>query len=140
MATRNELQQIAETRFKEAKFLYKKGFYDGAVYLCGYVTEISLKARICKHLCMKEYKETGNNKQIFYSHDFTRLLLLSGLSKTIKLSRNLSLFNNWSILTAWHPDSRYEPIGTYSKTDAKSRIDALGRGDDGFLNWIKKKW
>ena len=32
------------------KYYVKNGRYDGSVYLCGYVIELLLKARICKTL------------------------------------------------------------------------------------------
>jgi hypothetical protein len=34
---------------------------------------------ICKNLNIKEYPDNWKEKQIFASHDFDRLLLLSGL-------------------------------------------------------------
>lgn len=140
--TRKELQKTALTRFEEAKTLHKKGYYDGAVYLCGYVVETALKARICRHLQMKEYLDTGDMKSIFSSHDFDRLLLLSGLGNRINLAnrRSTNLFKNWSLLTTWKTDVRYEPIGTYQKKHSKSLLDALEDKKEGFLVWIKKLW
>lgn len=140
--TRKELQKIALIRLLEAKALYNKRLYDGAVYLCGYVVEAALKARICHHLHMKEYIDTGNMKQVFLSHDFDRLLLLSGLNNKINLAnkRDTKLFTHWSLLTLWSPDMRYVPIGTYSRQYAKDVIKALEDNSDGFLTWIKKLW
>lgn len=140
--TRRELHKIALTRLAEAKILYKKSYFDGTVYLCGYVVEAALKARICKHLQMKEYMDTGDMKGIFSSHDFDRLLLLSGLRNKINLAnkRDTALFKNWSLLTNWKPDLRYVTIGTYDKNYAKSLLNALEDKNEGFLIWIKKLW
>lgn len=46
MATREELQQLARLRLREAEALFAAGLYDGCVYLCGYVVELALKARM----------------------------------------------------------------------------------------------
>lgn len=137
-----DLKIIAETRLKEAKILYRNKLYDGAVYLCGYVVETSLKARICKHLNIPEYLDDGSHKQVFSSHDFDRLLILSGLSNEISLAnaKNKKLFTNWSTLTSWKPESRYTSIGTYSQQDALNIIRALTNKRWGFLNWIKNIW
>ena len=55
MPTRNELKELAKLRLKEAETLFDAGLYDGAVYVCGYVIELALKARICKLLDISEY-------------------------------------------------------------------------------------
>ncbi len=140
--TRKELQEIALTRLKEAKTLYDNGLYDGAVYLCGYVVEDALKARICKHLHMKEYVETSDMRGVFFSHNFDSLLLLSGLKNRISLanSKRTNLFKNWSLLTTWKPERRYHPAGTYGREYTESLIKALEDSHEGFLVWIKKLW
>ena len=142
MITRKDFQKIAELRLKEAKTLYKAGLYDGTVYLCGYAVEAALKARICRHLQMKEYLDSGDMKGIFLSHDFDRLLLLSGLSNKINLAnkKNAKLFQHWSILTSWTPEARYFPVGTSDKKYAKNMLYALEHKSDGFLVWIKRIW
>lgn len=140
--TRTDLKKLTELRLKEAKTLYNAGLYDGCVYLCGYVVETALKARICKHLQMREYIENDRLRNLLQSHSFDHLLLLAGLRNKINLSnkKNLGLFTNWSILTAWKPELRYNPKGTYDKEYAKTMIDALEHPHDGFLVWIKKLW
>ncbi len=98
---KKDLQKIAELRLKEAKILYDNKLYDGAVYLCGYVVEAALKARICKHLQMREYLDSGDMKNMFWSHDFDKLLFLSGLKNRINLAnrRGTQIFKYWSLLT-----------------------------------------
>ncbi len=85
MIAYHDLKRISLTRFKEAKLLRDNGYYDGAVYLCGYVVETALKARICKHLKQNHYHDSGQHKQVFLSHEFDRLLILSGLSDQINI-------------------------------------------------------
>jgi len=138
----NNLKAIAKKRLQEARVLHKNGFYDGAAYLCGYVVEAALKARICKHLNITEYPDDGKMKNIFSSHEFDRLLLLSGLSEQLSLSntKNRDLVQSWSLLTSWKPDRRYIPIGTYSKKEVGALLKALTNRKSGFLTWIKKIW
>lgn len=142
MINYDDLKKIAKTRLKEAKILYKAGFYDGTVYLAGYVVETSLKVLICKHLKIDDYPDNGKDKQVFSSHDFDRLLLLAGLSKKInaKNRRGKKLFTNWSMLTKWNPNGRYAMIGTYKENDAKEFLKALEDKKDGFFVFIKKIW
>lgn len=141
MVKYEDLKAIAEIRLKEAKALYRSRLYDGAAYICGYVVEISLKARICKNLKLSDYPDDGKDKQVFSSHDFDRLLLLSGLQSRITLSnkRTRKLFENWSLLTSWKPERRYT-VGVYKKRDVEELFEALEGGEFGFFNWIKNLW
>ena len=134
-----DLKKIAYVRLREAKALNKAGFYDGAVYLAGYVLEIALKAVICKHLKVQDYPDKEN---IFSTHNFDRLLLLSGLSEEIsaKNKRNKKLFFNWSIVTQWRPEGRYSPVGKYKEKDAKEFLKALDHRHDGVFTFIKRIW
>ena len=136
MATRNDLKKIALTRLKEAKLLHANGHYDGAAYLCGYVLETALKARICKNLHVTEYPEKTTG---FKVHDFSSLLILSGLSDKINATYQ-PLFTNWNLLTAWEPDQRYQPIGTATKQFSEDLIQALENIPDGLLVFLKKRW
>ena len=60
MATRKELQGLVNLRLREADALLAVGLYDGCVYLCGYVVEVALKARICATLGIDDYPEKGS--------------------------------------------------------------------------------
>lgn len=134
-----DLKGLADIRLQEAKVLYRNKMYDGAAYLCGYVVEVALKARICKVLNIKEYPDEGNNKSIFSSHDFDRLKLLSGLQDVITLKKK-RLFTNWSLLTQWKPERRYDPVGTHNYKEVNQMFHALENPSWGFLSWIRKIW
>ena len=135
-----ELKMLAYGRYVDAKVLFQKRRYDGAVYLIGYVVEASLKARICKNLGVKDYPDEKDEKNYFRTHNFDRLLLLSGLKKKLTEKRNKELFNNWSILTKWGPEWRYKPIGTSSREEAKMMLKALTDKKFGFITWIQRYW
>jgi HEPN domain-containing protein len=70
MPTRNELKELAQLRLKEAETLFQAGLYDGAAYLCGYVIEFALKAKICKLLGVNEYPMSGKLKEEHLSEHF----------------------------------------------------------------------
>lgn len=142
MATRNELKRIATTRLKEAKALYDKGLYDGAVYLAGYVSEIALKARICRILKEIDYPETGKIGNAYKTHKIDDLILLAGLREQLNQKLNTEpLFRaNWDLVTDWSELFRYRPIGSATQIDALDVIEALEDANYGIFTWIKKRW
>jgi hypothetical protein len=139
MATKQELRDLANLRLREAEALYDAGFYDGAAYLCGYVVELALKARICKLLGVTDYPDTGDYKRVYAVHDFTQLLFLSGLRTKLDPG-NVPLFTNWSTAIPWKPERRYSPVGTFSQQDAQDILDAIRDRNNGLLRWIKRYW
>jgi len=140
VVNRQILKSVARAKFKAAKILSNAGDYDTAGYLLGYVVECALKATICKKLNLTEYPDTGRHKDVFASHDFDRLLTLSGYSSHINLSVNPDLFQNWSILTQdWKPETRYSE-NVYSANTIQHKILALKDPGNGFLAWIKHRW
>jgi len=64
---RQQLQQLARLRLREAEALYGARLYDGCVYLAGYAVELALKARICRLLGLSEYPLEP--KQAFRVHN-----------------------------------------------------------------------
>jgi len=123
MIQRNDLKKIAQTRLKDADILMASKRYDGAVYLCGYAIELTLKARICRTLKWKGYPSSNKefeNFQSFRTHDLDVLLHLTGLEKSIKIG----YLAEWSAVAKWNPAARYQPIGTTNKNDAQLMISA----------------
>ena len=90
--TAQELKAIADLRLNEAEILFNAHSYDGAAYLCGYVVEVALKARICKHLGLQDYPEIGRYGKMFAVHDLVHLLLLSGLKPEMDIAKNPVVF------------------------------------------------
>lgn len=136
MATRGELRGLAQLRLREAEALFKAGLYDGCVYLCGYVVELALKARICAVLAIFEYPD---RRQHFRTHDFDELKLLAGLEQEIT-AVNPILLENWSIATEWKPEWRYQPEGTYDKAYAEKVLEAIKTEPNGVLYCIARRW
>jgi HEPN domain-containing protein len=135
MATRDELRALAQLRLYEAKALFAAKLYDGSVYLCGYVVELSLKAVICATLRVTDYPE----EPMFKTHDFERLKLLAGLREQVTAA-NPALLRNWSVATQWKSEWRYEPAGTYSEARAKEIIEAIEADPDGVLPYLVQRW
>lgn len=140
MPTRKELQELAKLRLKEAEHLYKQGLYDGCVYLCGYVVEFALKARICRVLKLDKYPDEGRFSELFKKHDFELLRRLAGLEQSKDLSKGTALGTNWSIATEWSPERRYTPAGTANRRKAEDVLASLKDRPNGVLTWLAKKW
>jgi HEPN domain-containing protein len=139
MPTRNELKELAKLRLEEAEPLFIAGLYDGAVYICGYVIEFALKARICKLLDTKEYPSSGKLKSAYAVHNLDQLIFLSGLENKLDPT-NVELHRNWSLTTPWSPEMRYQPRGTISKNQAEEILNAVREKPNGVLKWIMKYW
>ncbi len=140
MLNRTSLKTAAKAKLKAAKILFQAGDNDTAGYLLGYVVECSLKAVICRKLRINEYPDTGKFQNVFATHEFDRLLLLSGYSTEIDLVKNPSLFNSWSVLTKdWKPEIRYN-MNIYTATAIQDKFAALEDKTSGFLEWVKHKW
>lgn len=123
MISKDELDNLAKARLKDASILFDANRYDGSVYLCGYVVELSLKLRICKILKWDGFPSTRSEFQDFRSfrtHNFDVLLALTGMEDEIKTN----YLAEWSAITIWDPEVRYNPIGSVDKTDAELMIDS----------------
>lgn len=126
MLTRTELIRIARARLRDAESLLRARRYEGAVYLCGYAVELSLKARICTTLGWTGYPSTRSEfdkYQSFRTHDLDVLLHLSGREATIKAN----YLAEWSAVAAWDPEARYRPVGSASRQDATLMIASARR-------------
>ncbi|MGI8641459.1 MAG: HEPN domain-containing protein [Pyrinomonadaceae bacterium] len=121
MISTKELKKIASARIKDAEVLSNGGRYDGAVYLCGYSIELSLKARICRTLSWSGFpssKREFEGLQSFRTHRLDLLLSLSGQEIKIKTK----FLADWSVVVKWEPETRYSVVGTIKQADAQRMI------------------
>lgn len=140
MATRQQLQELAHLRLREAEALFDAGLYDGCAYLCGYAVEIALKARICATLDIDAYPDkVGRLTEAFRTHNFDHLKLLAGLERELSPG-NPARYANWAITSEWTPERRYEPPGTYDRSQARKILDAIVAQPDGVLACISSRW
>jgi HEPN domain-containing protein len=123
MINRTELRKIARERLKDAEALLAARRYDGAIYLGGYVVELSLKSRICRNLKWKGFPQARSefqNYQSFKTHDLDVLLSLSGSEDKIKTK----YLAEWSAVATWDPEARYNPIGSANQSDAELLVES----------------
>ncbi len=123
MISVEDLRDIAKARLEDSDVLYRARRYDGAVYLCGYVVEMALKAKICETLKWSGFPETKSefeNYRSFRTHSLDVLLSLAGVEQEIKTK----LLTDWSTVVNWDPEVRYKPVGTAKEPDAKSMIES----------------
>jgi hypothetical protein len=140
MATRRQLQELALLRLQEAEALFSSGLYDGCAYLCGYVIELALKARICATLGVGDYPEKGSRmREAMKSHVLDDLGLLAGMGHDLTSARP-ALVANWSSLIEWRPEWRYNPKGSYDRISAQKLLDAVRSRPDGVLTCISARW
>ena len=115
------LHSNAREKLEDARALFDKQRYHGAVYICGYVVEFALKARICETLNVDPYPE---NEREFKTHDLDKLLLFTGF-------RNFILTDDahrklWDIIIqGWRPETRYFDSNKFSRSDAVAVINAV---------------
>jgi len=123
LLTAANLKALARARLADAEALRRSRRFDGAAYLCGYVVELALKARICRTLKWSAFPEKRSEfegLQSFKTHDLDVLLRLSGREQFIKVS----LFPEWTILNKWNPEARYRRVGTVTASAVRTMMAA----------------
>jgi hypothetical protein len=140
--TPQTIQLLADARINEAESLYAHGHYDLAFYVSGYAIELYLKARICQVLNIPDFFDFGNRAKFenednitkpYKVHNFTQLLILSGLHPehdTMLGDHNFR--NDWTILKNWNENLRYSS-GKIAQ-DTRDFIDSAKN----YIVWIKQ--
>lgn len=123
MITTKDLKLLATARLADSEMLYLQHRYDAASYLCGYVVELALKARVCKTLKWPGFPETNKEFQGYQclkTHDLAILLDFSGIKPKIQTQCSAQ----WFIISSWSPEDRYQLVGSFSKDLTRDRIEA----------------
>lgn len=113
-----DLDQLAVDRLADAEALHSAGRNDGAVYLCGYVLEYSIKSCICKHNNWQSYTPLQESRG-FSIHNLGELIKLTGREDKI----NANCQPDWLFVKRWDPTDRYK-IVSWSPEDCQSFIDS----------------
>jgi len=132
MATQAELKEIAKKRRLTAKRMLECQDWEMAIYMMAMSLELALKAASCHALRLESYPESSDpNDTYFKSHNFDRLLRISGMSDIFSVRIPMidqDAFDNWGIFTQvfLFPDKdyvamRYDPRMLASFTEAKAR-------------------
>jgi len=140
---RNQLQNLAKIRLKDAQALLGRKRWSGSYYLSGYVIECALKACLLKHLgeSGSVFGVPGYLKQLAdcWTHDLVKLVILAGLDAEFGAARavNPALGSYWGIVKDWKETSRYE-----EKTELQARdmFEAVNHKPDGIFVWIQSRW
>ncbi len=99
---RNDFQQLADIRVKEAKILLDNQCFDGAYYLLGYAVECALKSGISKQFKEHDFPELQTVRDS-YTHSLEKLLVIAGLKQQLYNDGkvNSQLLENWMLVTNW---------------------------------------
>ena len=122
MISKQNLKEIALSKFADAKLLFKSNRYDSSLYLIGYSIELALKSKICKILKLDNgfpenkmefdsyikasENDLGNeikNLREIRNHNLQKLLYYSGQEFIIKAE----LLDEWTNISYWNPELRY---------------------------------
>lgn len=138
----DRLEAAAHERLQDARVLFEARRFDTAINNGLYALEITLKARICRHLDLDRLPDA------LKKHDLELLLNYSGLGRRLKHdSEKLELRQAWQKITNDYAkklaDSRYDGK-VWEESDAIDLFDKLGVSleswlpeDGGLLSWIR---
>ena len=141
---RDDFQQLADLRLKEARALLTAEFPDGAYYLAGYAVECALKACIAKRTQQHDFPDKRLVDKS-HTHDVERLMDAAGLMDllTNEIAGNQELELDWETVREWSEQSRYDVFKgdpTGGLVTAQLLIDAVESDKGGVLRWIKQSW
>jgi HEPN domain-containing protein len=118
------MKSIARARLRDAGALLRAGRFDATAYVCGYVVEIALKARVCRTLKWSGFPETPaefKGLSSLKTHDLRVLMRFSGVQERIREKHQ----TEWSLAVDWDPETRYQEIGRTSAEQARALISAV---------------
>ncbi|HEC83818.1 MAG: DNA-binding protein [Candidatus Parabeggiatoa sp. nov. 2] len=133
---RNDFQQLADIRVKEAKVLLDNQCFDGAYYLLGYAVECALKSCISKQFKEPDFPDLQTVRDC-YTHSFPKLLRVAALEQNMQNDwRTLpKLQSNWITVTEWSEQARYQH--NITQVTAQELYDAVTENQTGVLSWLK---
>jgi hypothetical protein len=102
MATKDELRELSKKRIKTARSLICCDDWEMSAYMMAMALELALKAASCKSLRLQSYPDATSDNKYFKTHNFDRLLLVSGMTDIFSVSIPMfdqNAFENWSIFT-----------------------------------------
>jgi HEPN domain-containing protein len=135
---RKDLQRLARIRLREARCLFKNGFYDGSYYLCGYALECAIKACIARKTKRHEFPHRQTVLDS-YVHDLVKLIGTAGLKADFEreLRTDPAFGLNWGVVKDWSEEARYQQ---HSQVKARDMYRAVRLPQHGVLQWIRRYW
>jgi hypothetical protein len=132
------LQQLAETRVRDAGALLAASQWSGAYYLAGYAVECGLKACIAKLTNQHDYPNKQFAQQC-YTHNIEDLVKVAGLDlqRNADSNSNSAFGSNWLVVKDWDEKARYQQ---WTEPQARKLFAAVTDANNGVLPWINGRW
>jgi hypothetical protein len=149
MATQEQLKNITKARVQSFINLMKAEDWFWAAYTMAMALEYALKTMVCKTLDFSTYPQNPKKPRIvsfFWTHEFEQLLIISGLTQTIKSTQTPEIFQNWSDFTKEFPGNWPEIKYDYERQQQfdKVKVERLSKNllgaKYGLITKIKEKW
>jgi hypothetical protein len=147
--TPNQLKQITEARIKSFINLMETEDWFWAAYTMAMTLECALKVMVCKTLDLQTYPQRPEKPKIinfFWTHEFEQLLILSGLTRTLKSTEMPEIFQNWSDFVNEFPGPwttikyDYERQQKFDRIKVERLHKNLLDSSHGLITKIKEKW
>lgn len=135
---RNDFQELALTRIREAGLLLDAGSHSGSYYLTGLALECALKACIARLTEAFEFPDL-KRVQDSWHHDLTRLMNTAGLADqlTKRTGTDREFEANWRTAKDWNVEARYDQKG---EREARDIYTAATEPQHGILAWLQEHW
>jgi hypothetical protein len=136
--TRLELQQLSDSKLRDAQLLFEHGRWGKSYYLAGYAIELALKSGASRQLSAETIPDREFVNAL-YTHSSDGLVGLAGLRADLRSKQDDdSIFSaNWGIVSEWTPEVRYDVT---DKSSAHFLLNAIGHAQHGVLPWIRTHW
>lgn len=136
--SRQQWQDLARDRIREARTLLTHGRPSSAHYLAGFSVECALKACIAKTFRAETWPRRDFVKDI-YQHDLGRLVKLAGLDSALETRtlEDVAFGDHWAILRNWDNEGRYRVV---AYAEAETTVRAVCHPESGVLLWIETFW
>lgn len=129
--SREEWQQLTETRIADAEVLLKGGRYDAAYYLAGYAVECALKARIASLVRAGDFPPRSDYvRNDVYIRSLVRLLQTAELAEVLEAP---PVEADWGIVKEWSETARYDIHG---RDNAERMLESTQK----VVECIKRFW
>ena len=136
---RDDLQELARARLREARHLLNAKQFPGAYHLAGLSVECAIKACIAKKIEKHQFPDKKFALQC-YEHSPLLLAKIAGLAPSIaeECAKNAAFDANWSTVILWSVDSRYDH--SILRPAANGLYSAVVARKHGVMSWLRERW
>jgi hypothetical protein len=141
---RDELQEMARQRIKDAEALLAGGRWEFAYYTVGYAVECALKSCLLTRMTRTSWVFLEKwDARVCLTHEFGKLIELAGLRDELNNALKTStaaggeFVANWNTTEKWTVTSRYQ---AKTEAEAKGLYAAITADPHGVFKWIQNFW